>query len=415
MHHIKLEQMADNNKVIWQFPWKYNESFAISVALIIIGMALEIINMGRGVPPPVYPINIIILAVLITSIAALYIMYKNAPFIKWLSSVPAAISSIVSVVMLSLFMGIIPQSNINTGFWSLVGLTHVFQSWAFVLSCLYLTVVLGFTIAKRISKFNLKNIGFLFNHVGLFIVIVSAMLGSGDITKMYFRCNINTPTNAAMSTQNKMFAMPFTLELSKFQIDEYPPYIIMFENNTGEIFNEKNKTKCEAIEGKDYKIKNYYIHIDRFTENSIMLNDSVISSDNTGAFNSALVTVTNNDATQLAKGFISNGSYIYQPLLLAIDNDNSITLSKPEVKRYISYLKLTGKDGKSTDIQIEVNKSYSINGWDLYQYSYDTEKGKWSEYSIIQAVNDPWLIYVYIGIYMLIIGAVFLFWQGKKF
>ena len=40
-------------------------------------------------------------------------------------------------------------------------------------------------------------------------------------------------------------------------------------------------------------------------------------------------------------------------------------------------------------------------GWKLYQVSYDVRKGKWSEYTIIEAVKDPWLPLVYIGFYML--------------
>ena len=65
-------------------------------------------------------------------------------------------------------------------------------------------------------------------------------------------------------------------------------------------------------------------------------------------------------------------------------------------------------------IDIEVNKPFFHKGWYLYQTGYDEKQGRWSNLSIIEAVKDPWLYVVYTGIYMLIAGSVFLFWQGKK-
>ena len=53
-------------------------------------------------------------------------------------------------------------------------------------------------------------------------------------------------------------------------------------------------------------------------------------------------------------------------------------------------------------------------GWKLYQVSYDVRKGKWSEYTIIEAVKDPWLPLIYIGFYMLLAGALLLIWQGAN-
>jgi len=54
-----------------------------------------------------------------------------------------------------------------------------------------------------------------------------------------------------------------------------------------------------------------------------------------------------------------------------------------------------------------------IKGWKIYQVSYDQSKGKWSSLSILEAVNDPWLPAVYTGFFMMMAGAVLLFWLGK--
>jgi hypothetical protein len=56
----------------------------------------------------------------------------------------------------------------------------------------------------------------------------------------------------------------------------------------------------------------------------------------------------------------------------------------------------------------------SIGGWKIYQYSYDTVRGKWSQYSVFELVIDPWLPVVYLGIFMLLAGSVFLFLSAPK-
>jgi hypothetical protein len=53
-------------------------------------------------------------------------------------------------------------------------------------------------------------------------------------------------------------------------------------------------------------------------------------------------------------------------------------------------------------------------GYSLYQLSYDENYGKWSAISVIEAVKDPWLPAVYLGIFMMLAGSVYLFWKGNE-
>jgi hypothetical protein len=45
---------------------------------------------------------------------------------------------------------------------------------------------------------------------------------------------------------------------------------------------------------------------------------------------------------------------------------------------------------------------------------YDYELGRWSNTSIIEVIRDPWLRIVYAGIFMMLAGAMFMFWVGSK-
>lgn len=78
-------------------------------------------------------------------------------------------------------------------------------------------------------------------------------------------------------------------------------------------------------------------------------------------------------------------------------------------KRFASEVEIMTKDGKHVQTTIEVNKPFTIGGWTIYQYGYDQEKGPMSRYSIFELVKDPWLSVVYVGIYMMLAGAVLLF------
>jgi hypothetical protein len=54
-----------------------------------------------------------------------------------------------------------------------------------------------------------------------------------------------------------------------------------------------------------------------------------------------------------------------------------------------------------------------VDGWKIYQFGYDTQQGANSRISILELVSDPWLPFVYTGIYMMLAGAVCMFVLGK--
>jgi hypothetical protein len=103
-----------------------------------------------------------------------------------------------------------------------------------------------------------------------------------------------------------------------------------------------------------------------------------------------------------------------KPQSLLLDDKHLLIMLPPEPKRFSSEVQIYTKSGLSKRAVIEVNKPYKIMGWNLYQLGYDEQMGRWSEISIIELVRDPWLPVVYTGVFMLIAGAAFMFWQGKR-
>ena len=86
----------------------------------------------------------------------------------------------------------------------------------------------------------------------------------------------------------------------------------------------------------------------------------------------------------------------------------------PEVKKYTSEVSILQKDGSRLETTIEVNKPFNFKGYKIYQLSYNEDMGKWSNTSVLELVKDPWLPYVYIGVFMMLFGAIYMFWVGNQ-
>ena len=55
----------------------------------------------------------------------------------------------------------------------------------------------------------------------------------------------------------------------------------------------------------------------------------------------------------------------------------------------------------------------SVDNWTIYQYGYDNNAGRLSSYSSFELVYDSWIVPVYIGIIMMMVGALTMVWTGK--
>jgi len=75
-------------------------------------------------------------------------------------------------------------------------------------------------------------------------------------------------------------------------------------------------------------------------------------------------------------------------------------------KRFASDITVYTEDGKTVRGTVEVNNPMKVKGWKIYQYGYDSSRGVESSYSVFQLVRDPWIAWVYLGIFMMLAGAL---------
>ena len=87
-------------------------------------------------------------------------------------------------------------------------------------------------------------------------------------------------------------------------------------------------------------------------------------------------------------------------------------------KRFASEIQVMTRSGKNFQATVDVNKPVEVEGWKIYQYSYDMQMGAMSKTSVLELVRDPWLPAVYTGIFMMLLGAVLLVtytrWSYKR-
>ena len=394
--------------------WGYGESFVIALEIVILGFIIEIFLKGQGVRTPHLPYNLYMLLTLVLILVFIHLKYRYKPVVRWLSSVPCSISAISVYALLVLLLGFIPQQQEQAGWLQLTGLNHLKSTWPFLLIQLYLLFSLGLVVLRRSIPFKKKNLGFLLNHLGLWITLVAAGLGSGDLKRVTIDLYENKDFSAigALADQSR-YNMPFAMKLLDFNIELYNPKIAVADRNIGEIVQRHGETLPLISKGFETTLIDWKIRVKKYLPSAIKTDSGYILSDRPGSMAVAFVETKNTVTGDTASGWVAAGSLMFEPRFLELRGSNLLILTEPEPKKFESLVIFKDIKGLNDTVRLEVNRPHRIRGWKLYQISYDTEMAKYSTLSVIEAVKDPWLPLVYTGILMLLGGAVYLFWLGR--
>ena len=219
---------------MWNKPWTMKEGFLIGGGLILAGLALEL-SVGPVVWEAfAWPANGMVLAGFLALIALIFILRKKVYAFRFLGTYQAAIPAMVYAVVLTIIMGLTRQQ--VDGTW----LNNMLSFWPFVLIYMYIAVILGVIILRRIfnfplgrrtlatngtqefSIFNLKrDIPFLLNHLGLFLALTTATLGNADMQRVKMITTIGEPEWRALTAESSIKEMPLAIELKKFIMETY--------------------------------------------------------------------------------------------------------------------------------------------------------------------------------------------------
>ena len=95
---------------MWQKPWGYKEGFAICGGLFLTGTFLQITIGKCELSILSYPMNVCVGVLYLVILLLIYAFSQKSYFIRWMGSCQAAVSSMVSVAMLTVVMGLIRQA-----------------------------------------------------------------------------------------------------------------------------------------------------------------------------------------------------------------------------------------------------------------------------------------------------------------
>lgn len=396
------------------------EGFAISIGMMVTGLLLQF-SMGAVEWSLLsWPANFVVLVAFVVGVIMLYAMRSKVYALKFLATMYCAVPALVITSALTIIMGLTRQVADGQPAADWLGITRMLSFWPFVLLYVYVAVILSQVTIMQLFHFKWRKLPSLVSHLGLLITLLTATLGSADMQRLRMMVNKETPEWRVIDpSTGTMKELNIAIQLKEFTIDEYPPKLMFYDEVRGTMLPEGNPEVLLIDNAfKVGELQGWQIEVDEVLDEAqpVMNADSTsyVEWHQSGAVTALHVKATMPDGSRCVSGWITSGSYMFPYQLLPVTQHQSIVMAEREPQRYLSSVEIVTESGKHEEADILVNQPYSIGGWKIYQLNYDTTRGKWSEISVLELVRDPWLPYVYVGIYLMIAGAVLLLFTAQK-
>ena len=402
--------------------WKMKEGFVTGAGLILVGLALQYSVGPLDWSAFAFPINAICLVLYLAFLALIYALRHRVRLFSFFFTTEAAVPTLVYAALLTVAMGLTRQVAPHERAIDPIGLTRMLSFWPFVLIYGRLTGIVGLIAIRQILHFRLRELPSLLSHLGVFIAIVAATLGSADMERVKLRASMDMPEWRATHEQG-FLELPLAIQLEKFTIDEYPPKLLIINSKTGKSIPAKNPEIVLVDKHfREGKLLKWRIRV----RQNLPLAAPVVTSDtvkyvgwgSSGAVTALLVEAQPMEGDRAVGkplvGWVTCGSYLFPFQELKLTKDLSLVMARREPERYASRIHVYTRSQKNIVATVEVNKPVSVDGWRIYQLSYDESMGRWSETSTFELVKDPWLPAVYLGIFLLLAGAVLTFIFSQK-
>lgn len=439
---------------MWNKPYTLKEGTAIVAGLLVTGGLLQVTLGPLEWGLFAWPANFITLILFVFLLIVAFLLRKQSYFCLFMTTMQAAIPAIAAAAILTLIMGVTKQVAEGKRPMDPVGLTKMLSFWPFILVYVWMTAILGEVTINQIARFSWRRFPTLVSHVGLFLILTCGTLGSADMLRVKMYCETGQPEWRGLDAFNNVHQLPVAIQLEKFTIDEYPPKLMLIDKTGRPLPQDKPENLLVDNGMKSGQLLDCKIDILKRIDNAVpvMLSkmigkmpegmmgnirmdslgqarnkDGYIASDASGSACALLVRVTrgvnangSSDShlikgqKQVMTGWITSGSYLFPYQALRLKDGRMLAMPNREPRRFASLVNIYTQSGQNIQTEIEVNKPFTIEGWKIYQLSYNEQMGKWSNLSVFELVTDPWLPVVYIGIFMLLIGAVGMFLTASR-
>ncbi len=381
------------------------------MCLLFFSLLLQFIFGNINIESFRYPTNVLMFLELIAGIAGLHFFLRKTAIVRWLSSPSAAISAILFFSIWVIIMATIPQNSKGN---LIFNINDVVYTWMFVSSVLFLLISLGLVTFRRLTPFNLKNGSFLINHFGLWLTLAAGILGAADRTELMMQVYEKQVIWYGQDKNGKTIELPLAIRLEDFVMKSHPPKIALIDS-TGKPYKSKGDQLTEVTGTAIKTIDGCQISITQYLPDAKWNGTKFINAPGMPAVAPAALVNIDYGEVMLDDVWIASGSYSQFPVAYPLEKNKLLALLPPEPSYFGSKVTLYAQsDSSATTEIISVNQPVSCEGWTIYQYGYDNQLGNDSQYSTFMLLKDPWLPIVYIGIILMMMGALLLMFTKIK-
>lgn len=401
-------------------PWKIKDGILVGCGLVVFGLLLQSIIGRLEWEIFACPVNLLAVVLLIVISLTFHLLRKRFGFCGWISSLASAVPAIGFSLALTVVMGLtrqVPSAMPKAA--DPIGISQMLRFWPFMLCYTWLVITLLTTVIKRLTKFKWKkDIPFMLSHIGLLLVIVCGTLGNADLRQIEMTVTEGTIESRAVSEDDGTLQYPgLSVFLKDFSIDEYPPKVYVIDREKGRPVNRAEFLSAEEIPST-MNLSGWEVTIEKSLPFAalVMVPDTTgVHTDSLhfepweseGAVQALLIKAQKDGVTK--EEWITCGNHLFPAKVLELDENLALKMPEPAPRRYSADVSVTSRSGKSLERTIAVNEPLKIDGWKVYLVDYDHDRGRWSKIAIFELVRDPWLPFVYAGIFMLLAGAVCMF------
>jgi hypothetical protein len=391
---------------LWERPLGGVQAACLVGGLAATGFALEVATQGRGLAAAVWPASGLLLGAwgLITLGACL--AARGSAVMRWLGGIPMTLAVFGAIGLLALVAGVVPGEASAFPAWARqLGLHQAVRGWPFALLFLLLLLNLGIATLRRPARAaGWRAAAAPLCHAGLWVALAAGFFGAGDLQRV--RVAVRERDVAVSTAQNaagRPLELPFSVALLDFRMEEYPALLAVRQGTEPEPADT-----LEARTGERRALRGHVVEVIEALPHAREDGAGFVASPDPGDAPAARVRV---DGFEPA--WITCGGPVSSARMIPLADDTMLVMMAPRPKRFASEVILRDHRGAERGAVIEVNRPQAVSGWRLYQLSYDESRGAGSEWSVLEAVRDPWYPVVKGGLCLVLAGAGVLLVSGR--
>ena len=400
--------------------WGYRRAFLRCALIFAVGVVLQLVVGDLDNSFLRYPWGLILVVNYLYLIVLANIYAPKWQWVKRLSDHYASASALASMVVMCIVFGFTRQDAATRGIVGALGFSRMTSSWPFNLLLLYFLSTLGLMAVQDIRHFRERSLVRILSHVAPFVAIAAMMFGSGDKLRVTIRTSLDRPIYTGVDRAGRSVELPFSVTLREFKMEEYPPKLYLLDTRSET--SSKEFLSAERV-GDNLTIDGWQIEVREIVDMAgrIPEEQNYRPMHHVGAAPAVYVAARNEMSGEQREGWVSCGSFIFEPAYLFLDSRYAIAMPRREPKHYLSRVRVEEMGGEQHDFEIEVNSPARVGSWHIYQVGYDTQRGRWSTTSVLECVRDGWSPAVAVALWLTLLAGVVMFvtaggrtWQGRR-